>query len=76
LVNLVGPDVSIKTYSEKLNPLLNEYLYHWRGGFNIFICDFITEDLINRAIHLNSGTSGGGWVNEDGIPAPVVVMPL
>lgn len=71
LVDLVGPDVSIKTYAEKLNPLLNEYLYDWRGGFNIFICDFITEDLINKAIRLNSDTSGGGVFNEDGIPAPL-----
>jgi hypothetical protein len=56
VINFLGPDVSIKTYAKKLNPILNNYLCSdtWRGKYNIFICDFVTDDLINTAIKLNS----------------------
>lgn len=48
-------DVSIQTYANKINPILQNYLYSdaWRGKYNIFISDFISDGLIQAAIYVN-----------------------
>jgi len=53
-INLVS-DVSIKTYAQKINPMLKSYLCSdsWKGKYNIFICDFVNDDLIENTIQLN-----------------------
>lgn len=55
LINLLPPDVSIETYAEKINPVLRDNLYShdWRGNCNIFICDFVSHDLIEAVIQIN-----------------------